>query len=491
MNAMFSDILSLVNFPWQLLQCFSSYVLNLESIMSSLPVTKKNGSDRLADRSRVLITTGGQASIYSRVENGVLIVEKHFKPDCLECLKREFRFSQLVTSPNVIHFIRHDDTSLYMAHFPDKSLREYFEISRKFLEEQAWKLLIDGSAGLMALTKANISHCDLTPANILVRKDLTGNLSFVVADLGSAIDLREQHPKGCGTHAFVPPESLRPIPSFTAKSDVFSLGMIVVYLLKYHQHPYGLHWNTLPVGVLSSVRSAQYAAAYVNKGELTFTDITPRYPVFCPTLINLLLKMLRHNPDNRISIDRVHRIATNPKHYEEDTEKLEVDLASQKRLSNGKQKVIDELGVNLKTATGDCESLGLRLNVSDAQLVNVKRELTNTKSHLESIVNELLDVKKTLALEQAQLHKATDDVETAIEERDSARLAQSSAENSLSVCQASESALEIMNGELRAESANLSAQLDAARRELTIKSNLLIVQVYQLKMLNLYHVQMF
>ena len=64
-NAMFSDILSQVNFPWQLLQCFSSYVLNLESKMNSTSVTKKNGGDRLAVRARVLITTGAGLDLLS------------------------------------------------------------------------------------------------------------------------------------------------------------------------------------------------------------------------------------------------------------------------------------------------------------------------------------------------------------------------------------------------------------------------------------------
>lgn len=77
-----------------------------------------------------------------------------------------------------------------------------------------------------------IIHCNLTANNVL----LTSNMEAKVADLGvvkilALISKNAPLKQAPGTAAYMPPEALSHVPSFSTKTDSFSFGVLVVHLV--------------------------------------------------------------------------------------------------------------------------------------------------------------------------------------------------------------------------------------------------------------------
>ena len=309
-----------------------------------------------------------------------------------------------------------------MDYFPEGSLTKYFDETRVFGEKEGLAIISQCADGLRALAKEHIAHCDLTPSNILVRKD-DGKLTFVIADLGCATDLQKAHPTACGTHAFAAPESLAPHPSFNENSDVFSLAMVVVFYLLGRKHPYNLAWNTLPADMTTAGRSAQFSAVYEDRGEFKFSTISPTHSQCSPTFINLLLKMLRFNPKERISADRVFAIASDPARYERATDRFEQQFLAAHRLSTGLEEEKRKLSTDLDRAILDCQSSGRQLHTTSTALREMHQQLNDANDHLKRIADDKLYCEQNLNVLQCRFNDLTTRHDEAIVERDAARAA--------------------------------------------------------------------
>ena len=96
-------------------------------------------------------------------------------------------------------------------------------------------ILQDVTNGLLHLHSlaTPIIHRDLTAANIL----LTSDMRAKIADLGvsKVFDLKQmlkvkQMTKAPGTPAYMPPEALIPEPKYDVKLDIFSFGVLALYI---------------------------------------------------------------------------------------------------------------------------------------------------------------------------------------------------------------------------------------------------------------------
>ena len=92
-------------------------------------------------------------------------------------------------------------------------------------------ILQDVAYGLLYLHTHNppIIHRDLSANNVLVTKHMTAK----IADLGVSklLDLRKHaSTKAPGTLYYIPPEALRPKPSYDSKLDNFSFGHLCLYV---------------------------------------------------------------------------------------------------------------------------------------------------------------------------------------------------------------------------------------------------------------------
>jgi serine/threonine protein kinase len=117
-----------------------------------------------------------------------------------------------------------------MEYFPNRDLGTYYTPKGQhvFREEQAFHLIHDMHAALRELRNLNFIVRDISPSTILVRENpRTHEISYVIADLDSVYCIGKTPPTNIVNIPFSPPESLEHLPSYSIKSDIFSLGMVV------------------------------------------------------------------------------------------------------------------------------------------------------------------------------------------------------------------------------------------------------------------------
>ena len=121
----------------------------------------------------------------------------------------------------------------------------------------------------------NIVHRDIKPSNIAF--DAIGRPKIL--DWGySTMTGNEKLNTFCGSLPFIPPECLNRIPYDGKMADIWALG-VTMYVAAFGNEP----WNNLRENLL--------------KGALTFPEDAD------PKLCDLLSKMIRPNPEERISAD--------------------------------------------------------------------------------------------------------------------------------------------------------------------------------------------
>lgn len=90
-------------------------------------------------------------------------------------------------------------------------------------------ILQDVACGLSYIHEQGIVHCNLTGNSILLTEKVNAKLS----DFGKAIFYQEKVVNNLPLTAdildYMPPEMLKPIPSYSTKVDVFSFGCVVVH----------------------------------------------------------------------------------------------------------------------------------------------------------------------------------------------------------------------------------------------------------------------
>ncbi|MCR6489828.1 protein kinase [Amycolatopsis sp. OK19-0408] len=156
--------------------------------------------------------------------------------------------------PNVIaayDLVKTDDgrECLVLEYLPSRSLRQIREDDGPLPPREAAVIGAQIAAALAHLHDLNMTHRDVTPANVLVTADRTAKLTdFGIATWAS--DTRTEDPKtGGGTPGFQAPEVVRGNRA-TAASDVFSLGMTIRYAVEGHPAPEAA--QGAPLGVLLS-----------------------------------------------------------------------------------------------------------------------------------------------------------------------------------------------------------------------------------------------
>ena len=102
--------------------------------------------------------------------------------------------------------------------------------------EDVERLFGQATKGLAHLHHQGILHRDIKPSNVLLSLEESGELRAILSDFGESKDDVCLSTGATGTLEYVAPEVLKGLP-FTEKSDIWSLGMLLYYLV--HQRlPY-------------------------------------------------------------------------------------------------------------------------------------------------------------------------------------------------------------------------------------------------------------
>ena len=188
--------------------------------MNGLPCIAKGLHD-------ILLGRGGNLPI-READKEAMMAKFHYECALLGNLKH----------PNIVQFLgvhRSKDRDEWLVmEYLHMDLAKCLEMYPDIPLPLKLSILRDVSYGLLHLHSQAppIIHRDLTAPNIL----LTQGMSAKIADLGVSkiFDIRQVqrsvHTAAPGTWAYMPPEALIPDPKYDAKLDVFSYGVLTLYV---------------------------------------------------------------------------------------------------------------------------------------------------------------------------------------------------------------------------------------------------------------------
>ena len=192
---------------------------------------RMNGTPCIAKKLHDILVGQGSNDQVGRHE--IEAVRSKFQAEC--------KLLSKLKHPNIVQFlgIYHDgdDDVLVMEYMPmdlakclDTCTGQQFNIPLPI----KLSILQDVTNGLLHLHSLvpPIIHRDLTASNIL----LTSDMRAKIADLGvsKVFDLRQvqtiQQTKAPGNPAYMPPEALIPEPQYDVQLDIFSFGVLSIYI---------------------------------------------------------------------------------------------------------------------------------------------------------------------------------------------------------------------------------------------------------------------
>jgi serine/threonine protein kinase len=250
---------------------------------------------------RKKIGKGNFASVYlaEKLENGRNYAVKAFSKEAAysedkgkECLIKEIEVMRSLSHRNCMQLyeVFESENSLYIVVELLSGGQLYDRIKAKY-KFKAWEtrtILHSILSGLSEMHSKRIMHRDLKPENIIFRSE--GSFECSIADFGLAemADAQEYLFVRCGTPGYVAPEVIN-IKDMKTKyepiCDVFSVGLIFHILL--------LGVSAFPGKTYNEVLAQNRASSFTFEG----TD----YKALDPQALDLMAKMLKRTPQERIS----------------------------------------------------------------------------------------------------------------------------------------------------------------------------------------------
>jgi serine/threonine-protein kinase len=191
------------------------------------------------------LAQGGFAHVYAAMDTieGVRVALKMphqsiVTPTMLECFQREARLVARLDHPNILplkdaSFI--DGRFVIASKLGERTLND--RLRKRMSFETALELSMQMVSAVAYAHRMKIIHCDIKPENMILLPD--GRLQL--ADFGIAkVAQRTIIGSGSGTVGYMAPEQAMGRPS--TKSDVFSLGLIMVRLFTGNLPTWPFEW---------------------------------------------------------------------------------------------------------------------------------------------------------------------------------------------------------------------------------------------------------
>lgn len=128
----------------------------------------------------------------------------------------------------------HTEPPLLIMELMDISVTDFIIAAKRPMKrDMAEKILCDVIKGLQLLHKNHLVHRDLTPSNVLL-KNVNSGVTAKISDLGVAREISgtETFLTPCpGAPQFMPPEAFRNPPDYTEKLDIYSFGVLALYMI--------------------------------------------------------------------------------------------------------------------------------------------------------------------------------------------------------------------------------------------------------------------
>ncbi len=229
----------------------------------------------------------------------ILHPELVYSERALASFRREARRGSDVVHPNVartfeagsVTIDRREVHFLSMELVEGRTLRAVIDEDGPLSETRCRHIGAAVARGLGALHEAGIVHRDVKPDNLVITPDDV----VKVTDLGISVDpeqLREEAGAGVftGTVAYAAPEQLHPGGTVDARTDLFSLGVVLTGLLT-GRHP---HRGESVAATVAAVLDGRAARPSDHRDDLT-QDVDE-------LIARLLAKSPRHRVDDAASV---------------------------------------------------------------------------------------------------------------------------------------------------------------------------------------------
>ena len=251
-----------------------------------------------------IIGKGGFASVYlccNKKTNEKVAVKAFSKKQIrkehngIEILINEIKISRSLNHSNIMKFIELFETegSIYMVLelLEGEELLTYTRNKGKLSIKVICKIVRSVLKSLVYLDEKGIIHRDLKPSNIILKSENNKDCpSIKLIDFGLATheNVSNYIVPRCGTPGFIAPEILGFVSEAkykqTSKSDVFSLGVLLYYLIV----------GSLPF-------HADTVEEILLKNFACKVDFSNHEIIKIPRLKDLLMQMLKADPYKRIS----------------------------------------------------------------------------------------------------------------------------------------------------------------------------------------------
>ncbi len=254
-----------------------------------------------------LLGKGGMGEIYlaedftleRRVALKILPARLTSNADSLNRFVREAKAASALNHPNIItiYEIGKFDELNYIAteYVEGETLRER-EIRGKATFAENLSIVIQAADALAAAHAAGIVHRDIKPENIMVRRDgyvkvLDFGLAKLVQNTNGNLDSEaktralERTMPGVvmGTVAYMSPEQTRALPTIDARTDIWSLGVLI----------YEMFAGTTP---FTGETTSDLIASILKTEPLPLSEISPGCP---PELERIVAKTLKKDRQER------------------------------------------------------------------------------------------------------------------------------------------------------------------------------------------------
>ena len=232
----------------------------------------------------------------------VKTIREKFQSECILLSK--------LKHPNIVQFLGvYDDKGddvlvmeympMYLANCLDTCMKQEYIIPLPL----KLSILQDVTNGLLYLHSLAppIIHRDLTAANILLTSDMRAKIAdFAVF---KALDLTQcrRFTRSPGTPAYMPPEALMPEPKYDVKLDIFSFGVLALYIA--NQEFPGLYEVKLTECILRQKRVQIFKRQH-------WIDRMGKDHSLCPIVVQCLQDLPEARPTTRKLWEDVRALST-------------------------------------------------------------------------------------------------------------------------------------------------------------------------------------
>ncbi|MBQ5404577.1 MAG: serine/threonine protein kinase [Bacteroidales bacterium] len=184
-----------------------------------------------------LESSGAMSDIYSAVHLGrrkVIIkrIKEKYRNDknYIDLFYKEFDTGYALDCPNIVHFYgKGEDENgpyYYMEYVDGRTLKDFIADKENIKPQKITPIVMQILEGLQYMHKHQVFHRDLKPENIMItfKGDNVKIIDFGLAADDTVVDTL----KNAGTPKYAAPELLKNAAQADQRSDIFSLGMIIM-----------------------------------------------------------------------------------------------------------------------------------------------------------------------------------------------------------------------------------------------------------------------